>query len=65
MTGKTNTGVIGTVAGTNKVAEAGFTNTRNGVIPTGVFIYAGIGVIAIAFAGVMFLITRKRKDTFR
>jgi hypothetical protein len=65
MTGKTNTGVIGTVAGTNKVAEAGFTNIRNGVIPTGVFIYAGIGVVAIAFAGIMFLITRKRKDTFR
>ena len=64
MSGKTNSGVIGTVAGTNKVAEAGFTNTRDGIIPTGVFLYAGIGVIAILFAGGMFLLTRKNKKTF-
>ena len=64
-TGMTNSGTIGTVAGTNKVAEAGFTNTRSGIIPTGVFLYAGIGVAAIALAGVMFFFTRKNKKTFR
>ena len=63
--GMTNSGTIGTVAGNGKVAEAGFTNTRSGIIPTGVFLYAGIGVAAIVFAAAMFFFTRKNKKTFR
>jgi len=60
--GDTNTGVIGTVAGDNKMATAGFTNTRTGVIPTGVIMtvapFAGIALAGAIGAG---LVIRKRK----
>ena len=55
LEGKTNSGVISTVAGSNKMAEAGFLNTRNGVVPT--VIALGTGA-----AGVMFMVAKKRKE---
>lgn len=64
MNGKTNSGVISTVAGDNKVAEAGFTNTRNGIIPTGIALYAGMGVVLVAAAVIGFGVTRKSKKVF-
>ena len=62
-TGMTNTGTIGTVAGENKVAQAGFTNTRNGVIPTGVMMAVAPFAIAtlIGGAGVATMSMKKRK----
>jgi hypothetical protein len=65
MNGKTNNGVIGTVAGTAKVAEAGFTNTRGGTIPTGIAVYAGAGVVMVAVAVLAFTMTRKNKSMFQ
>lgn len=65
MNGKTNSGVIGTVAGTAKVAEAGFTNTRGGTIPTGIAVYAGAGVVMVAVAVLAFTMTRKNKSMFQ
>lgn len=62
MTGKTNSGTIGTVAGDSKVAEAGFANTRNGVIPTGVAVAAGAGIAAILIGGAGFVMTRKKRE---
>ena len=64
MSGKTNSGVIGTVAGNAKVAEAGFTNTRGGTIPTGVAVYAGVGVAMVVIAAATFVLTRKNKGVF-
>lgn len=64
LSGKTNTGVIGTVASANKIAEAGYLNTRNGVIPTGVFLYAGIGVVLVVLAILGFVFTRKNRKRF-
>lgn len=63
-TGKVNSGVVGDIDTSGKLVLAGFINTRNTTIPTGVFLYAGIGILAIAFAGGMFVLTRKNKDTF-
>ena len=61
--GDTNTGVIATVAGNNKMAVAGFTNTRNGVIPTGVAM--GIGGIAVLLGlAVIYFIVRKRNAAY-
>ena len=65
MTGKTNNGVIGTVAGDAKVAEAGFTNTRGGTIPTGIALYAGVGVVMVIAAAAAFMLTRKNKGMFQ
>ena len=63
MTGKTNSGTIGTVAGGNKLAEAGFTNTRDGIIPTGILMSAApwilLGVVVVG--GVIFFLVRSRK----
>ena len=74
MTGKTNgttsaPATIGTVADANtantKIAEAGFTNTRNGIIPTGVItmIAFGIGITVIAILGIFMLYVKKKKRT--
>ena len=62
-TGDTNSGVIATVAGENKMAVAGFTNTRNGVIPTGVILsVAGLLVVGIiAVIGFVFFGIRSKK----
>nr|MCR5103788.1 hypothetical protein [Eubacterium sp.] len=59
----TNSGVIGTVAGDNKMATAGFTNTRNGIIPTGILLSAtGLIVLGlIVVAGIVFFAIRSRK----
>lgn len=61
--GDTNSGVIGTVAGANKMAVAGFTNTRAGVIPTGVILsVAGLLVVGIiAVIGFVFFGIRSKK----
>ena len=63
MTGKTNSGVIGTVAGNEKTAQAGFTNTRDGLIPTGVILsVAGLLVVGIiAVIGFVFFGIRSKK----
>ncbi len=45
--GDTNTGVIGTVASSGKVATAGFTNTRDGIIPTGILMTIIPGIVII------------------
>ena len=62
MSGKTNSGNIGTVTGTNKMAEAGFTNTRNGVIPTGIFIGLGPCVALALVGGVGLALKLRKKD---
>ncbi|MBO4863025.1 MAG: hypothetical protein J5517_01530 [Eubacterium sp.] len=61
--GDTNSGVIGTVAGNDKMAVAGFTNTRSGVIPTGIILSAtGLIVVAlIVVFGIVFFAVRSRK----
>ena len=60
--GDTNSGTIGTVAGENKMATAGFTNTRNGVIPTGVMltVVPGVAIVAVALVGLIAL--KRKKD---
>jgi hypothetical protein len=60
--GHTNSGVIGTVAGANKMVTAGFTNTRNGVIPTGVVtaLAGGLAVLGLGAGGL--LVCRKKKE---
>ena len=50
--GCTNSGVIGNIAGENKLTRAGFTNTRNGVIPTGVMVTIAPFAVATAIGGV-------------
>jgi hypothetical protein len=61
--GKTNSGEIGTVAGAEKMAEAGFTNTRNGIIPTGILLSATPWIILglVVIAGIVFFAIRSRK----
>lgn len=61
--GKTNSGTIGTVAGDGSIAEAGFTNTRDGIIPTGILlsVIPGIVIILGGAAGLILVKTRKRK----
>lgn len=61
--GDTNSGVIGTVASDKKMATAGFTNTRNGIIPTGILLSAtGLIVLGlIVVAGIIFFAIRSRK----
>lgn len=55
--------VLGTVAGANKMATAGFTNTREGIVPTGVVLYVGLGIALIALgAGGFVLVSRKRRE---
>ena len=61
--GDTNSGTIGTVAGENKMAVAGFTNTRDGVIPTGVLVTVIPGAAIVAGAAAAFAAKRKgRKE---
>ena len=63
--GDTNTGVIGTIAGNGKLATAGFTNTRNGVVPTGVMMavapFAIITLCGCTGAGVIIAGRKKKK----
>lgn len=63
-TGDTNNGVIGTVAGNNKMATAGFTNTRNGIIPTGVMtaVAGGVALAAIGAGGLGLMASKKRRE---
>lgn len=61
MAGKTNTGVIGTVAGENKMAEAGFRNVRDGVVPTGIAMSASTGLILVAGSLGWFVLGAKRR----
>ena len=63
MTGKTNEGVIGTVAGTAKLAEAGFTNTRSGVIPTGLFMTVIPGVVIILGGAAGLILVKRKKNS--
>lgn len=65
MSGKTNSGTIGTVAGSNKLAEAGFTNTRNGTVPTGVIltVVPGIVIVGLAVSGLVLIGRKKRNET--
>ena len=62
--GDTNSGVIGTVAGTNKMATAGFTNTRDGIIPTGVMsaVAGGLALLGIGAAGIGLTSLRKKEE---
>ena len=61
MSGKTNSGTIGTVAGSNKMAEAGFTNTRNGVVPTGILLSVIPGIAIVGAAGFGIAASRRSK----
>ena len=61
MSGKTNTGVIGTIAGANKTAQAGFTNTRDGIIPTGVMVSVASGVTLAVIALLALLVLGRKK----
>lgn len=62
-TGDTNTGTIGVVADGNKMAVAGFTNTRDGIIPTGIILSVTPWIILgfIVVAGVVFFAIRSKK----
>ena len=62
--GDTNSGVIGTVAGSNKMATAGFTNTRDGIIPTGVMsaVAGGLALLGIGAAGIGLTSLRKKEE---
>jgi len=60
--GDTNSGVIGTVAGNDKMATAGFTNQRDGIIPTGVAATVLPGIfVALAAAGGFAAMKSKKK----
>lgn len=61
MAGKTNSGVIGTVAGNNKMAEAGFRNVRDGVVPTGIAMSASTGLLLVGGSLGWFIIGAKRR----
>lgn len=60
MAGATNQGTIGEVASEEKMANAGFTNTRNGVVPTGVAVAMGTGLAVIGIALLGIFATRKK-----
>ena len=67
LSGRTNTtgeGTIGTVAGENKLVQAGFMNTRNGIIPAGIMLAVAPFAIAtmISGAGVAYISVRKKKE---
>ena len=57
--GDTNSGVIATVAGSSKMATAGFTNTRDGIIPTGVAMGIGGALVLCGAAGLYFFLRRR------
>ena len=61
---KAATGVIGTIAGTEKVVKTSFLNTRNGMIPTGVLLTAvpGIAIVAVALGGLLAVKRKKNED---
>lgn len=65
INGGTNAGRIGTIAGESKLAEAGFTNTRAGLIPTGLFMTAApfAVLMLLSGAGIVFLILKNRRKS--
>lgn len=50
--------VISTVAGTDKVAQAGFTNNRSGIVPSGIIdmVKYGVGFALIGVLGIIFAV---------
>ncbi len=62
-TDDTNSGIIGVVADGNKMAVAVFTNTRDGIIPTGIILSVTPWIILgfIVVAGVVFFAIRSKK----
>ena len=63
MTGKTNSGAIATVAGNNKLAEAGFINEKSGIIPTGIFMTVIPGIVIIAGGAAGLIILKRRRNS--
>ena len=65
VTGYTDatTGVIGTVAGTNKVVMTSYENERDGIIPTGILLSATPWIIVglVVVAGIVFFAIRSKK----
>ena len=65
VTGYTNdtTGVIGTVAGTNKAVKTSYKNERDGIIPTGILLSATPWIIlgVVVVAGIVFFAVRSKK----
>ena len=65
VTGYTNdtTGVIGTVAGTNKAVKTSYKNEREGIIPTGILLSATPWIIlgVVVVAGIVFFAVRSKK----
>lgn len=65
VTGYTDatTGVIGTVAGTNKVVMTSYKNERDGIIPTGILLSATPWIIVglVVVAGIVFFAIRSKK----
>ena len=59
----TGTATIGTIAGSDKAAMTSFTNTRDGIIPTGILLSATPWIILglIVVAGIVFFAIRSRK----
>ena len=62
--GGTNSGRIGTIAGENKMVEAGFMNSRAGVIPTGILVTAAPFAILMLLsgAGAAFILLKNRRE---
>ncbi len=54
---------IGSIAGTNKAVKTSFTNTRDGIIPTGILLSATPWIILglVVIAGIVFFAIRSRK----
>ena len=59
--GDTNSGVIGTVAGENKMAVAGFVNSRPGITPTAVAISVAPFAVITLFGAIRIATLTKRK----
>ena len=59
----TGSGSIETVAGTGKMATVSLTNTRDGIIPTGIMVSVtgGVTLVAIAMAA-LFILGRKKSE---
>ena len=64
---KATTGVIGTIAGNEKVVKTSYKNERQGVIPTGVISVVGpaVAVIMIAVVGLGIVLLGKRRKEER
>ena len=55
--------VIGTVAGNDKLAHAGFTNTRDGLVPTGIImsVLPYVAILLIGICAVVFAVINKKR----